>query len=130
MSIYISVNFFVWKYVEKNHLVCPDFQDIHVNINFRSFLCVEVRWKKSSGLSGFSDTGPQYLEWQEYLNSWNDYFWLKNDVKKWSRIFYFEIERDPSELLLSSVKKRPRKAELAWQVSRYLWRGSVDFKKF
>ena len=25
-------------------------------------------------------------------------------------------------------KNLPRKAELAWQVSRYLWRGSVDFK--
>ena len=26
-------------------------------------------------------------------------------------------------------KNLPRRAELAWQVSRYLWRGSVDFKK-
>ena len=26
-------------------------------------------------------------------------------------------------------KNLPRWAELAWQVSRYLWRGSVDFKK-
>ena len=45
------------------------------------------------------------------------------------RIFYFEIHRAPSELLLPSAKNLPRKAELARQVSRYLWRGSVDFKK-
>ena len=35
---------------------------------------------------------------------------------------YFEIDRAPSELLL------PRMTELAWQLSRYLWRGSVNFK--
>ena len=47
------------------------------------------------------------------------HFWLKNDGEKWSRIFYFEIHRAPSELLLPSAKKNlPRKAELAWQVSR------------
>ena len=40
-----------------------------------------------------------------------------------STIFWFEIHRAPSELLL------PRKAELARQASRYLWRGWVDFKK-
>ena len=32
------------------------------------------------------------------LNSWNNYFWLKNDGEKWSRIFYFEILRAPSEI--------------------------------
>ena len=48
-------------------------------------------------------------------------FEFTNDVKKWSRI-YFEMDRAPSELLL------PRMAELAWQLSRYLWRGSVNFK--
>ena len=26
------------------------------------------------------------------------YFWLKNDGEKWSRFFYFEIERAPSEI--------------------------------
>ena len=57
------------------------------------------------------------------VRSWNQNFWFKNDGDKWSRIFYFEIHRAPSKLLLPSAKK------LAWQVSRYLWRGSVDFKK-
>ena len=32
----------------------------------------------------------------------------------WSRIFYFEIQQAPSELLLSSAKNLPREAELAW----------------
>ena len=54
-------------------------------------------------------TDPHHLERLEYvdqnLNSWNNYFWLKNDDEKWSRIFYFEILRAPSELLLSSAKK-------------------------
>ena len=33
-------------------------------------------------------------------------------------MFHFEIERAPSELLLLNAKNWPRKAELAWQVSR------------
>ena len=46
-------------------------------------------------------------------------------VKSGLVFFYFEILLAPSELLLPSAKKNlPRKAELAWQVSRYLWRGS------
>ena len=48
-------------------------------------------------------------------------FGLKMMMGKWSRIFYFEIPCAPSELLLPSAKKNClRKAELAWQVSRYL----------
>ena len=39
------------------------------------------------------------------FKSRNNYFWLKNDDEKWSRIFYFEILRAPSELLLPSAKK-------------------------
>ena len=47
-------------------------------------------------------------------------FDLKNDGKKWSRI-YFEIQQAPSELLLPNAKKNlPRKTELAWQVMRNL----------
>jgi hypothetical protein len=41
-------------------------------------------------------------------------FGLKIMMKSGLDFFYFEIEQAPSELLL------PRKAELAWQVSRYL----------
>ena len=48
-------------------------------------------------------------------------FELKNDGKKWSRI-YFEIDRAPSELLLPSAKFSAQNG------SRYLWRGSVNFK--
>ena len=65
------------------------------------------------------------MEWN--LRSWNQHIWLKNDDKKWSRIFYFEILCAPSELLLPSAKYLPRKAELAWQVSRYL-KGHVGFQ--
>jgi hypothetical protein len=36
-------------------------------------------------------------------------FWLKNDDEKWSKFFYFEIERAPSELLLASAKKSAQK---------------------
>ena len=36
-------------------------------------------------------------------------FLLKNDGEKWSRIFYFEIHRAPSELLLPSAKKSAQK---------------------
>ena len=61
---------------------------------------------------------------EQNLKSWNNHFWLKNVGEKWSRKKYFEIPRAPSELLL------PRKAELAWQVCRYLWRGSWNFKIF
>ena len=32
------------------------------------------------------------------------FFWLKNDVLKWSRIFYFKIQWALLELLLPSVK--------------------------
>ena len=31
-------------------------------------------------------------------NCWIDYFWLKNDGEKWSRIFNFKILRAPSEI--------------------------------
>jgi hypothetical protein len=37
------------------------------------------------------------------------FFWLKNEGEKWSRFFYFEIERAPSELLLPSAKKMAEK---------------------
>ena len=45
------------------------------------------------------------------------YFWLK----KWKVVddFYFEIQWPPLELLLPNL---PRKAELAWPVSMYLWK--------
>ena len=44
-----------------------------------------------------------------------------NDGEKWSRIFYFEIQQAPSELLLPSAKRSaPESAELALHVSRNL----------
>ena len=61
---------------------------------------------------------------QKILTEIWHHFWLKNDDEKWSRKNYFEIPRWPSELLL------PRKAELAWQVSRYLWRPPWNCKIF
>ena len=53
-------------------------------------------------------------------------FLLKNDGEKWPRLFYFEIQRGPSELLLPSAKMCPER--LNWP-SKYLWRGSLNFKK-
>ena len=44
-----------------------------------------------------------------------------------SRIFYFEIHRAPSELLLPSAKNLPRKAELARHVCRYT---VADYRPF
>ena len=39
------------------------------------------------------------------LNSWNNYFWLKNDGEKWSRFFLnFKTQRALLELLLPSAK--------------------------
>ena len=53
-------------------------------------------------------------------------FLAENDGEKRPRIIYLEIHWTPSELLLHSAKKS---AYLACQVSRYLWRGSVNSKK-
>jgi hypothetical protein len=39
-------------------------------------------------------------------------------VKSGLEFFYFEIDQALSELLLPSAKNLPKKAELAWQVSR------------
>ena len=41
-------------------------------------------------------------------------------VKSGGLDLYFETHLAPSELLLPSAKNLPTKAELAWQVSRYL----------
>ena len=65
---------------------------------------------------------------QKILTEIWHHFWLKNDGEKWSRKKYFKIPWWPSEVLLSSAKNLPRKAELAWQVSRYLWRPQWNFK--
>ena len=64
-----------------------------------------------------------FYKWIKISNLEIDIFDLKNDDVKWSRIFYFEIQHAPSELLLllpSAKKNLPRQAELAQEVSRYL----------
>ena len=48
---------------------------------------------------------------------------LKNDGKKWSKTLFWN-----SPSCCSVQKNLPIKAELAQQVSRYLWRGLVNFK--
>ena len=65
---------------------------------------------------------------QKILTEIWHHFWLKNDGEKWSRKKCFKIPRWPSEL--HSAKNLPRKAELAWQVSRYLLRPPLNFKIF
>ena len=52
---------------------------------------------------------------------------LKNDGKKWPRI-YFEIDRPLQSCCCPVQKYLPRMAELAMQLSRYLWRGLGNFK--
>ena len=75
-----------------------------------------------------------FYKWTKILILDVTIFGLKMKVKteKLCRKRYFEIPRAPSELLLPSAvqKSLPRKAELAWQVSRYLWRGTWNFKIF
>ena len=44
-----------------------------------------------------------FNKWTKILSHEIIIFELKNDGKKWSRI-YFEIDRSPSELLLPSAK--------------------------
>ena len=60
-----------------------------------------------------------YMTWQVIRHTWNSFykfltlkmtiFGVKNDDEKWSRIFHFEIERAPLELLLPSAKKSAQK---------------------
>ena len=52
---------------------------------------------------------------------------MKNDGRKWSRMFYFEIIRAPSDLLLPSAKKSARKDGLASPVSRTL-KGNIEYQ--
>ena len=61
-------------------------------------------------------------KWTKILTLEITTFGLKNDGEKLSRKKYFEISQAPSELLLPSAVQEnlPRKAEWAWQVSRYL----------
>ena len=50
----------------------------------------------------------------------------------WNSAHSFTFHHKPartSKLLLPMQKYLPRMAELAWQLSRYLWRGLVNFKK-
>ena len=55
-------------------------------------------------------------------------FELKMMVKSGLEFFYFEIQRAPPECCCPVQKNLPRKAELTWQASRYLSRGSLIFK--
>jgi hypothetical protein len=54
-------------------------------------------------------------------------FWLKIDVAKWSRIFCFEIEQAPSELLLPSAKNLPERLKWPSQLVATL-KGLVAFQ--
>jgi hypothetical protein len=45
--------------------------------------------------------------------------------------FYFWVPTSPFRVTAAQCKKNlPRKAELAWQVRRYLWKGLWNFKIF
>ena len=47
--------------------------------------------------------------WTKILTLEMTIFLLKNDGEKWSRIFCFEIEQAPSELLMPSEKNGPER---------------------
>ena len=53
---------------------------------------------------------------------------LKNDGKKWSRLFILKFTVPFQSSCCPMQKYLPRMTELAWQLSMYLWRGWVNFK--
>ena len=55
-------------------------------------------------------------------------FLLKNYGKKWFRLFILKFTEPLQSCCFPVQKYLPRMAELAWQLSRYLWRGLVNFK--
>ena len=61
------------------------------------------------------------------LYSWSKHFWLKNDGEKWSRLFYLKSYVPHQSCYCPVQKNLPRKTEMAWQVSRYFWRGVWNF---
>ena len=64
------------------------------------------------------------MDWNIESSNWH--FGLTLMVKNgFSFFYYFKVECAPSELMLPSAKNLPRKAELAWQVRRYLWRQGI-----
>ena len=56
------------------------------------------------------------------------FFWLKMVVKSGLELFIFKFTEPLQSCCCPVQKNLPSRAELAWQVSRYLWRGSVNFK--
>ena len=69
------------------------------------------------------------MDWN--IRSWKQNFGLKMMVKSGiRRSFLIWNHTCPFRVATAQCKKNLRReAELARQVSRYLWRGSVDFKK-
>ena len=55
-------------------------------------------------------------------------FFLKNDDKKWFSLSNLKLTEPLQSCCCPAQKCLPRMAELARQLSRYLWRGSVNFK--
>ena len=55
-------------------------------------------------------------------------FGLKMKVKSGLEFFMFILNEPLQSCCCPVQKNQPRKAELAWQVSSYLWRGSFNFK--
>ena len=62
------------------------------------------------------------------LESWSYHFLLKNDGKKWSRLFILKFTQPLQSCCCPVQKYLARMAELAWQLSRCIWRDSVNFK--
>ena len=57
-----------------------------------------------------------------------DIFGLKKMVKSGLEKFILKFHVPFQSCCCPVQKKLPRKAELAWQISRNLWRGSWNFK--
>ena len=75
----------------------------------------------------FHSTKNSFNRWTKISSLENDIFDLKMMVKNGLELFFKFTE--PLQSCCCPVQKNlPRKAELAWQVSRYLWRGLLNFK--
>ena len=65
---------------------------------------------------------------QKILTDIWHYFWIKCDGEKWSRKNTLKLHNGLQSCYCPVQKNLPKEAELARQVSRYLWRPPLNFK--
>ena len=69
-----------------------------------------------------------HYKWTKISSLEIDIFGFKMMMKRGLEIFILKFTKPLQSCCCPVPKNLPRNAELAWQVSRYLWRGSVNFK--